>query len=60
MATLVVVGEDDPGTPVAASELIHRQIPGSQLSVIPAARHLCNIEKADEFNATLRSFLRDL
>ncbi len=59
-ATLIVVGEDDPSTPPAASELIHGRINGSQLQVVPGARHLCNIEKAGEFNAVLQTFLHAL
>jgi len=42
--TLIMVGADDPGTPVAASEAMHVRIAGSKLAVIPAAAHLSNIE----------------
>jgi 3-oxoadipate enol-lactonase len=56
--TLIVVGEDDPGTPVAASEAIHARIPQSRLQVIPSAAHLCNIEQASAFNTALLEFLR--
>lgn len=48
--SLVLVGEQDPGTPVAAARAIHQAIPGSRLRVIPGARHLTSIETADEFN----------
>src|SRR5512135_156113 len=37
--TLIVVGEDDPGTPVSASRAIHEKIAGSKLVVLPGARH---------------------
>jgi 3-oxoadipate enol-lactonase len=57
--TLIIVGEDDPGTPVAFSQTIHDHIVGSKLQIIPAARHLCNIEKPDIFNKVLLDFLRD-
>jgi 3-oxoadipate enol-lactonase len=56
--TLVIVGEDDAGTPVSAAEFIQQQIAGSQLTVIPEAAHLCNIEQADAFNAALLGFLQ--
>lgn len=56
-ATIVVVGELDPGTPVSASELIHAHIPGSTLVVIPDAKHFVNVEKADAFNRALLSHL---
>jgi 3-oxoadipate enol-lactonase len=56
--TLILVGEEDPGTPVSASRAIHEKIPGSKLVILPAAKHLANIEKAEEFNSALLSFLR--
>ena len=48
--TRVLVGEHDPGTPVAASRAIAQRIPGAELHVIPGARHLTSIEAADYFN----------
>ena len=33
--TQMIVGEDDPGTPVAAHEVMHEKIEGSELVVIP-------------------------
>jgi len=57
LPTLIIVGEDDPGTPVAASEAIHNRIPGSELEILPAAAHLSNIEQAEAFNASLLRFL---
>lgn len=55
--TLIMVGEDDPGTPVSASEAIHGRIPGSKLVVLPGCRHLSNVEQADGFNSQLLRFL---
>jgi 3-oxoadipate enol-lactonase len=57
LATLIMVGEEDPGTPVAASEAIHERIAGSQLVILPSARHLSNIEQAELFNQSLMAFL---
>ena len=57
LPTLVIVGEDDPGTPVAASEAIHQRIQNSRLVVLPSAAHLSNIEQADAFNSALLEFL---
>lgn len=54
---LVIVGEDDPGTPVAMAKAIHDAIPGSELVVIPKASHLCNLERPDAFNRVLGGFL---
>lgn len=55
--TLIMVGADDPGTPVAASEAMHARIAGSKLVVIPSAAHLANIEQAEVFNTNLMTFL---
>lgn len=57
--TLIMVGEDDPGTPVSASEAMHKRLSNSNLVILPSARHLSNIEQAEAFNATLLKFLKD-
>ena len=58
LPTLIIVGEDDPGTPVEASKAIHERIPHSKLVILPSAAHLSNIEQAEAFNTTLMEFLR--
>jgi 3-oxoadipate enol-lactonase len=55
--TLIIVGEDDVGTPVAASRTIHERIRGSQLVILKSASHLSNIEQASAFNEALLAFL---
>jgi len=55
-----MVGEDDPGTPVAASEVMHKRIANSKLVIIPSARHLSNVEQPEAFNANLLTFLKSL
>ncbi len=57
LPTLIIVGEDDPGTPVSASEVIQGRINGSELVILPVARHLTSIERAEEYNRALRAFL---
>ena len=57
LPTLIMVGEEAPGTPVAASEAMHARISGSRLVILPAARHLSNIEQAEAFNTALMEFL---
>ncbi len=57
--TLIMVGEDDPGTPVAASEAMHARIPNSRLVVLPSAAHLSNIEQGKAFNNELVAFLKN-
>jgi 3-oxoadipate enol-lactonase len=55
--TLILIGDDDIGTPVPISEEMHRLIPGSALVVFPWARHLINIEVAEGFNRAVLGFL---
>jgi 3-oxoadipate enol-lactonase len=55
--SLVIVGKDDPGTPVAMAEDIHRALPGSKLEIIAAAAHLSNLEQPDAFNRALGEFV---
>ena len=55
--TLVLVGEDDPGTPVVAHQVIHERIAGSQFVVLPSALHFSNVEQQERFNETLTAFL---
>jgi len=55
--TLVVVGEDDPGTTPAMARAIHERIAGSRLLTLPGARHCSVVERADRFNPALLGFL---
>jgi len=58
--TLIMVGEEDPGTPVAASEAMHERIPNSRLVVLPSAAHLSNVEQPEAFNEALMGFLQEI
>jgi len=55
--TLILVGRDDAITPVADSELMHREIKDSCLEVIENSGHVSNLEQPEEFNARLARFL---
>jgi 3-oxoadipate enol-lactonase len=57
LPTLIIVGEDDPATPVAASHVIHEQIRGSDLVILKSAAHLSNLEQPEAFNQALTAFL---
>jgi 3-oxoadipate enol-lactonase len=57
LPTLIIVGEDDPGTPVSASRTIHEQIKGSELVILKSAAHLSNLEQPAAFNQALTAFL---
>lgn len=58
--TLIIVGEEDPGTPVAASEAMHERIPNSRLVVLSSAAHLSNVEQPEAFNNALIGFLHEV
>jgi len=55
--TLVIVGEQDAGTPVEMAREIHAAMPGSELVIIPSASHLSNIEQPEAFNKAISGFL---
>jgi 3-oxoadipate enol-lactonase len=55
--TLVIVGEQDQGTPPAMAREIHENLPGSELQIIPSAAHLSSIEQAEVFNDAVLEFL---
>jgi 3-oxoadipate enol-lactonase len=55
--TLVIVGEEDVGTPVAASRTIQAQIEGAELIILKSASHLSNMEQPAEFERALLGFL---
>ena len=57
--TIIIVGEDDPGTPVATSKAMHKRIHGSKLVVIASAAHLSSVEQPEAFNNALIEFLKD-
>jgi 3-oxoadipate enol-lactonase len=55
--TLIIVGRQDPTTPVSGAEVIQKAIAGSELVVIENAAHLSNIEQPKAFDDALLSFL---
>jgi len=54
---LVIVGEEDPGTPVAMAREIHAALPSAELAILRSAAHLSNLEQPEEFNRVLLGFL---
>ena len=58
LPTLIVVGDQDVGTPVAASQAIHERIKGSELVILESASHLSNLEQPAAFTRAVESFLR--
>lgn len=55
--TLIVVGENDTLTPVKYSKYLNDNIKSSTLARIPEAGHLVMIEKPEEFNSAVQSFV---
>jgi pimeloyl-ACP methyl ester carboxylesterase len=57
--TLIVVGREDPITPVQDSQLMHERVQGSRLIILEDAAHVSNLEQTESFNGVLKSFLRN-
>jgi len=57
---LVIVGEEDPGTPVDMARDIHAALPAAELAILARASHLSNLEQPGEFNRVLGGFLDKL
>lgn len=56
--TLVVVGDLDPSTPVAAAEVLVQNIAGAELVVLAHTSHIAMLESPAAVNAALLGFLR--
>ncbi len=54
---LAIAGDDDPVCPPADLQFIAKHVANGQCAQV-GGRHICNIESAADFNATLRDFLR--
>lgn len=54
---LIIVGEQDHGTPPEMARAIHENLPGSELKIIASAAHLSNVEQTQVFNDTMMKFL---
>lgn len=59
LPTLVMVGDQDAGTPPAMAQALANGIPAAQLEIIAGAAHLSNIEQAETFNRHLLNLLGD-
>ncbi len=57
---LVLVGGEDTSTPVAEAELMNRQMPHSQLRVVPGGGHYAVFEQPETVAGMMRQFLLDL
>ena len=57
---LVIVGEQDHGTPPEMARAIAANLPGAKLVVIPSAAHFSNVEQEKLFNDALVPFLESV
>ena len=57
LPTLIIVGAQDVGTPVATSKAIQERIKGSELVILDPASHLSNLEQPEAFTKALQTFL---
>ena len=55
--TLIIAGDEDQATPVAANKELADGIPGAELRVIPDVGHLYQLEQPQAFNEALRGFV---
>jgi 3-oxoadipate enol-lactonase len=56
--TVVMVGDQDHGTPPEMARQIHANLPNSEFVLIKDAAHISNIEQPEFFNKTMVEFLR--
>lgn len=54
---LIIVGDQDLATPVAAAEAMHAAIAGSSLTILPGAAHIPTVECPDAVTSAIRGFL---
>nr|MDO8100770.1 alpha/beta hydrolase [Candidatus Njordarchaeota archaeon] len=55
--TLILVGSEDKLTPVKWSEYLHNNMKGSELEIIEGAGHMVMLEKPNEVNKCITSFI---
>src|SRR3989442_660396 len=58
LRTLIIVGAQDMGTPLAASQAINQQIKGSELVVLDPASHLSHLEQTEALTSALAALLK--
>ena len=58
--TLVICGTEDRFTPVKYSQYLAGSIPGAELKLIEGAGHMVMIERPDEFNKAIDTFVENI
>jgi len=57
---LIIWGEQDQQNPLKFAERLHREIPGSQLVVVPNAGHIVLFDAPDQVASALNNFISQL
>ena len=57
--TLIMTGSDDPGSTVAMSKSLAKDLINSKFVEVKNGKHLCSIECADDVNITLKNFINN-
>lgn len=60
LPVLILLGEEDKISPLAAAKLMNGKIKSSALHIIKKAGHLSNMEQPDEFNSQLITFFESV
>jgi pimeloyl-ACP methyl ester carboxylesterase len=60
LPTLVVAGTRDTTVPSEAGRVLAADIPGARFCLLEGAGHVASVDAADDLNAVLLSFLRDV
>jgi pimeloyl-ACP methyl ester carboxylesterase len=60
LPTLIICGLEDRVTPVKYSEYLKNNVPNSKLETIANAGHMVMLEKPEEFNGRLETFIKEL
>lgn len=58
--TLVLAGEEDQATPVAANKFLADNIPSAQLKLLKDVGHFYEVERPNDFNSDLQQFLKQV
>ena len=58
--TLIIVGAEDPATPVAMSEHLKQNIPNSELHVLEGLKHMSPVEAPEQVGRRIQDFLSRL
>ncbi len=55
--TLILTGENDVGSTPEMTQRLSKQIKNCKTRIIKEGKHLCNIERAEIFNITIKEFI---